>query len=144
MTAGSSRFAHSRISTDIILDMPADASPLFVRLPNEDARHLERAVAASGKSKRRLVSEAVREHLTDDGLVVGHAALRETGDEVMTAGETAALLKLDEPGVLAAAQGGELPGRQIGGHWRFSRGAILAWLAGDAQIERPPGEPGAS
>jgi len=32
------------------------------------------------------------------------------------------LLKLDEPAVLAAAQGGELPGRRIGGHWRFSRG----------------------
>jgi excisionase family DNA binding protein len=100
--------------------------------------------AASGKSKRRLVSEAVREHLTDDGLVVGHAALRETGDEVMTAGETAALLKLDEPAVLAAAQGGELPGRRIGSHWRFSRGAIMAWLAGDAHVERPPGEPGDS
>jgi len=113
-----------------------------VRLPNEDARHLERAVAASGKSKRQLVSEAVREHLTDDGLVVGHAALRETGDEVMTVGETAALLKLDEPAVLAAAQGGDLPGRQIGGHWRFSRSAILAWLAGDAQLESATREPG--
>jgi excisionase family DNA binding protein len=121
--------------------MLADASPLFVRLPNEDAQQLERAVAASGKSKRRLVSEAVREHLTDDGLVVGHAALRETGDEVMTAAETAALLKLDDPAVLTAAQGGELPGRQIGGHWRFSRAAILAWLAGDVQLERPSGEP---
>ncbi|HMD52080.1 MAG TPA: helix-turn-helix domain-containing protein [Solirubrobacteraceae bacterium] len=113
-------------------DMQADVSPLFVRLPNEDARQLERAVAASGKSKRQLVSEAVREHLTDDGLVVGHAALRESGEEVMTAGETAALLKLDEHTVLAAAQGGELPARQIGGHWRFSRDAILAWLAGHA------------
>jgi hypothetical protein len=67
-------FTDGRISTDIIIDMSADESPLFVRLPNEDARHLERAVAASGKSKRRLVSEAVREHLTDDGLVVGRAA----------------------------------------------------------------------
>ena len=38
----------------------------------------------------------------------------------MTAGETAALLELDEPAVLAAARGGDLPGRQIGGHWRFS------------------------
>jgi excisionase family DNA binding protein len=115
-----------------MIDMPADESPLFVRLPNEDARQLERAVAASGKSKRRLVSEAVREHLSDDGLVVGRAALRERGDEVLTLGEMAALLKLDEPAVLAAAQGGDLPGREIGGHWRFSRGAILAWLAGDA------------
>jgi excisionase family DNA binding protein len=117
--------------------MSADVSPLFVRLPNEDARHLERAVAASGKSKRRLVSEAVREHLTDDGLVVGRAALRETGDEVMTAGETAALLKLEEAAVLAAAQSGDLPGRQVGGHWRFSRSGVLAWLAGDDRRPEP-------
>jgi excisionase family DNA binding protein len=109
--------------------MQADTSPLFVRLPNDDARQLERAVAASGKSKRQLVSEAVREHLTDDGLVVGRASLREIGDEVMTAGETAALLKLDEAVVLAAAESGDLPGRRIGGHWRFSRDAVLAWLA---------------
>ncbi|MGO8904537.1 MAG: helix-turn-helix domain-containing protein [Solirubrobacteraceae bacterium] len=113
--------------------MPADATPLFVRLPREDAEHLEQAVAASGKSKRRLVSEAVREHLTDDGLVVGRAALREVGDEVMTAAETAALLKLDEPAVLAAAEDRQLPGRQIDGHWRFSRNAILTWLAGQAE-----------
>jgi excisionase family DNA binding protein len=124
--------------------MPADATPLFVRLPHDDARQLERAVAASGKSKRQLVSEAVREHLADDGLVVGRAALRELGDEVMTAAETAALLKLDEPAVLAAAQDGELPGRQIGGHWRFSRNAILAWLADDATQEHAAGEAGDS
>jgi excisionase family DNA binding protein len=90
---------------------------------------LERAVAASGKSKRQLVSEAVREHLTDDGLVVGRVALQEVGSEVMTLGETAALLKLDESVVIAGAQDGDLPGREIGGHWRFSRSAVLAWLA---------------
>jgi excisionase family DNA binding protein len=118
------------ISSDIITDMPADATPLFVRLPLEDAQHLERAVVASGKSKRQLVSEAVRAHLTDDGLVVGRIALQPIGEEVLSAAETAALLKLDEPAVLLAAEGGELPGRQIGGHWRFSRSAVLAWLAG--------------
>ena len=115
--------------------MPADVSPLYVRLPHDDARQLERAVAASGKSKRQLVSEAVREHLTDDGLVVGHVALKEVGDEVMTPAETAALLRLDEEAVLGAARDGDLPGRRIGGHWRFSREAILAWLAADAACD---------
>jgi excisionase family DNA binding protein len=110
--------------------MSSEATALFVRLPNDDARHLERAVAASGRSKRQLVSEAVREHLSDEGLVVGRASLQEAGEEVMTIGETAALLKLDESAVLAAAQGGDLPGRQIEGHWRFSRSAVLAWLGG--------------
>jgi len=112
--------------------MPVDVTPLFVRLANADAQHLEQAVAASGKSKRQLVSEAVRRHLSDDGLVVGHAAFQELGDQVMTVGEAAALLKLEEPVVLAAAEAGKIPGREIGGHWRFSRGAVLAWLEGSA------------
>jgi excisionase family DNA binding protein len=113
------------------MDMQADATALFVRLPNDDAQHLERAVVASGKSKRQLVSEAVREHLTNDGLVVGRATLREVGDEVMTVEETAAMLKLEDSAVLAAAEAKDLPGRQIDGHWRFSRSAVLAWLGGD-------------
>ena len=117
--------------------MPAGPTPLFVRLAQEEARQLEQAVVASGKTKRRLVSEAVREHLTDDGLVVGHAALREVGDEVMTAAETAVLLKLDESEVLAAAKRRQIPGRQIGESWRFSRGAILAWLGGGDGHEPP-------
>ena len=113
-----------------MIDMSSESTPLFVRLPSADARHLDEAVAASGKSKRRLVSEAVREHLTDEGLVVGRASIQEIGDEVLTAGEAAALLKLDEQAVLKAAQDGELPGRLIGGQWRFSRPGLLAWLAG--------------
>jgi hypothetical protein len=109
--------------------MPADDSPLFVRLPAADAQQLDMAVAASGKTKRQLVSEAVREHLTDDGMVVGRVSIHEVGDEVMTLAETAALLKLEESAVLTAAEGDELPGQKIAGHWRFSRSALLAWLS---------------
>jgi excisionase family DNA binding protein len=112
--------------------MTDGSTPLYVRLAADETRRLEHAVAASGKSKRRLVGEAVRAHLTDEGLVVGHAALRREPDEVLTAAETAGLLRLDEPAVVAAAEAGELPGRRVGGHWRFSRAALLAWLAGDA------------
>jgi hypothetical protein len=31
-----------------------------------------------------------------------------------------------------AAERGEIPGRRIDGHWRFSRDGLLAWLAGEA------------
>lgn len=106
--------------------------PLFVRLSPEEARRLDLAVAASGQSKRRLVGDAVRGHLGDDGLIVGRVALREEPEEVLTAGEAAAWLKLDEDAVVAAAAAGELPGRRIGGAWRFSRRAILAWLEAPA------------
>ncbi|MDQ3631175.1 MAG: helix-turn-helix domain-containing protein [Actinomycetota bacterium] len=111
--------------------MPQPRTPLYVRLAAEETHHLERAVAASGKSKRQLVEDAVREHLTDDGLVVGRATLREALPEVLTLSETAALLRLEEEVVVSqAAEPGGIPGRRIGEHWRFSRQALLAWLAG--------------
>ena len=105
-------------------------TPLFVRLPSDDARALESAVAATGKSKRRLVSDAVRLHLEGEKLTVGHAALNEAAPEVLTPAEASALLQMPEADVVAAAQRGELPGRQIAGHWRFGRAALLAWLGG--------------
>jgi excisionase family DNA binding protein len=108
-------------------------TPLFVRLQPSDASALDAAVAATGKTKRQLVGEAVRGHLAQDrGLVMGHAALREAAPEVLTAGEAAALLRVDEAAVRAAAEAGELPGRRLGDEWRFARAAVLAWLAGDA------------
>jgi excisionase family DNA binding protein len=114
-----------------------ERTPLYVRLGETETRHLERAVAVSGKSKRQLVEEAVREHLTDDGLVVGRIELHDSPPEpphtpppeVLTPSEAAALLRLDERTLTGAARRGELPGREVGGHWRFSRAALLDWLA---------------
>ncbi|HEX3873257.1 MAG TPA: helix-turn-helix domain-containing protein [Solirubrobacteraceae bacterium] len=101
---------------------------LFVRLAPAETNRLDQAVATTGKSKRQLITEAVREHLTDDGLVVGRVSLRPNPDEVMTLGEAAGLLKLDETALLEAAERGELPARRLAGEWRFSRTAVLAWL----------------
>lgn len=112
-------------------DMPDDQTPLYVRLSADPNRRLKNAVSASGKSKRQLVEDAVRGHLTDDGLVVGRVALREDAPEVLTLAEAASLLRVDEPDLQLAAQRGELPGRQIGPEWRFSSTALLAWLRGD-------------
>lgn len=112
--------------------MSNQPTPLYVRLAADPQRRLERAVSVSGKSKRQLVEDAVREHFDDAGLVVGRVALRESGPEVVTLGEAAALLRLEEPQVLRAAEEGELPGRRIAGEWRFWRSALLDWLAVDA------------
>ena len=115
-----------------MVDQP---TPLYVRLAADQTRRLQRAVSASGKSKRQLVEDAVREHLDDDGLVVGHVALREDAPEVLTAAEAASLLRVDESRLLEAARRHELPGRMIADDWRFSRGALLSWL-GRAQDDR--------
>jgi excisionase family DNA binding protein len=110
--------------------------PLFVRLPAEESSRLDRAAAASGTSKRRLVSDAVREHLTDEGLVVGRITLPEAAPAVLTPAEAAVLLKVDEEALIAAAETGALPGRRIGAVWRFSRPALLAWL-GESEAPAP-------
>ncbi len=109
--------------------MSQQRTPLYVRLGAEETRHLACAVTASGKSKRQLVEEAVRQHLTDDGLVVGRATLREDPPAVLTLAEAAALLRLEEHVVQDTAETSGLPGRRIGEHWRFSREALLEWLA---------------
>lgn len=106
-------------------------TPLFVRLAADPTRRLDSAAAATGKSKRQLVEDAVRAHLTDDGLVVGRIDLREQEPEVLTAGEAASLLRVNESQLLDAARRRELPGRMIVGEWRFSRAALLSWIGGD-------------
>jgi PTS system nitrogen regulatory IIA component len=49
---------------------------------------------------------------------------------VLTTDQLAALLQLDASTVRRLAADGEIPGRKIAGHWRFSRRAVLDWLAG--------------
>jgi excisionase family DNA binding protein len=108
------------------------STPLYVRLAADSARRLDQAVASSGLTKRQIVEDAVREHLGEEGkgLVVGRINLREPAPEILTTGEAAALLRVSEPDVVAAAEAGELPGRRIGGEWRFGREALLAWVGG--------------
>ena len=157
--------------------MSADSKPLFVRLASDDADRLDAAVAATGKSKRRLVSEAMREHLASgehrmrgersareerpareerlareerparEELTVGRISLVDEGrmpssgpdssvppNEVMTLPEAAAFLRLGEKQLERSAAKSEVPARCIAGQWRFSRAALLAWLASAASV----------
>lgn len=52
----------------------------------------------------------------------------EATHEVLTPVEAASLLKVSVDAVKAEAVAGRLPGRSIGGEWRFSRAAVLDWL----------------
>jgi hypothetical protein len=106
--------------------VPEDRVPLFVRLPREQSAALDQLVDATGRRKQHLVSEMLA-----DQLAVGHIELA-TGvgsDEILTLGETAALLRLPIEAVRARAIAGDLPGRAFGEEWRFSRAALLVWLA---------------
>lgn len=49
-------------------------------------------------------------------------------ENVMTVQEVAVFLRLAESTVYKLAQEGKLPGRKVGGAWRFSRKGLEAWL----------------
>jgi excisionase family DNA binding protein len=134
---------------------------LFVRLPVEQARKLDRAAHAAGAPKKDLVAGLVDRYVdpdSDDGvqalralgaaprrvivesddppLVVGHHAFRPAElPDVLTPAQAAALLQVEEEDVLALAEQGRLPGRRIGDGWRFARAALVRWLA------EPEGDP---
>jgi excisionase family DNA binding protein len=67
---------------------------------------------------------------TDDGLTVGHAEFRPFAPpDVLTVDQLAEWLQVQPDAIAELAEGGELPGRKLGGEWRFAREAVLAWLA---------------
>ena len=129
-------------------------SPLYVRLTTEQAGRLDQAAAAVPAHKKDLIGglvdryvdpstpagvDALRElatakrvtvELGGEAPVVGHAEFRPNPPaEVLDAAGAAELLAVEKGAVIELAEAGGLPGRQIGGQWRFSRQALLDWLA---------------
>jgi excisionase family DNA binding protein len=108
---------------------PRAVSPLFVRIPTADAERLDRASFESGRPKQELVAEALRT-LEAPRPPVGFARPSPATTDVLTTAQLADFLKVEEETVRNLARRGDLPGRKIGRDWRFSRLAILDWLAG--------------
>jgi len=131
---------------------------LYVKLPAQAVDRLDRAAEALGVRKKDLVANLVTRYVDPDSRQGLHALGSLSGPrpttvdiggpsptlgaysfqaydpepppEVMTVAEAAALLKTDEQTVLQLAEDLELPGRKLGKTWRFSRTAVLNWLAG--------------
>jgi excisionase family DNA binding protein len=115
---------------------------VFLRLPAAEAETLEKASRRLATPKSRLVAELVASHLARDeppaaigalkGAPVGRASFAAFEElEVLTLEQLAELLSLDVESARALAEEGALPGRKLGEEWRFSRSAVLDWLAGD-------------
>jgi len=103
-------------------------SPLFVRLPTASAEKLSRAAFELKTPKRELVADLVDRYLGAEDVGIGRASqLREP--DVLTIEQLAELLQVDQKTVRSLATNGDLPGGKLGRHWRFSRQAVLDWLA---------------
>ena len=113
------------------MDSERPTSPLFVRLPRAEAERLDRASFELKRPKQELVAEAIRS-LDVPRQPVGFARPAPGQSEVLTTTELAELLQVEEEMVRALARRKELPGRKIGRDWRFSRAAVLAWLANES------------
>jgi excisionase family DNA binding protein len=120
-----------------------DTDALFVRIPSAEAAKLHRAADILKTPKRELITKLVARYvdpedpaaLTELGgpeaseWTVGRHWFRPTeAPEVLTAAQLADLLQVDEDAVIELAERRELPGRKVGGEWRFARAAVLAWL----------------
>jgi excisionase family DNA binding protein len=130
---------------------------LFVRLPATAVDKLDRAAEVLGMRKKDLVAGLVakyvdpdsRQGLTALGTLSGPNIPRiavDPGDggptrgsysfqpydppEVMDAEQAGQFLQIEEAVVRQMAEAGKLPGRKLGGAWRFSRAALVAWLFG--------------
>jgi excisionase family DNA binding protein len=128
---------------------------LYVRLPATAVDKLDRAAEALGVHKKDLVAGLVSKYVDPDSrqglsalgsLSQPRRVTLELGDpsptlgtysfqpydppEVMNAEQAAQFLQIDEKVVVELAESGKLPGRKLGTAWRFSRAALVAWLAG--------------
>jgi excisionase family DNA binding protein len=132
---------------------PPAESALFVRLPATAVDKLDRAAEALGMRKKDLVAGLVSKYVDPDsrpglhalGSLSSHKITVDLADknptggwysfqpydppEVMNAAQAAQFLQIDEEIVIELAASGQLPGRKLGGDWRFSRAALVAWLA---------------
>ena len=129
------------IAYDILISM-SERTPLYVRLRTAEARRLDEAAHRLRRSKQDLVSSLITKYgdlenlrrvtveTTDDRLTVGHAEFRPfSPPDVLTVSQLAQWLQVGDDTIDELAEQGELPGRKLGGEWRFAREAVLAWLA---------------
>ena len=121
-----------------------EVAAVFVRVPRDAAEKLDRVAYESGAPKREIVARLLTDHLDGtttppeplrlparDGMALGRHAFRPVEQpEVLTLAQAAELLQVGEDTVRELAESGELPGRAVGGEWRFARAALLAWLSG--------------
>src|SRR5215218_7727966 len=117
-----------------------DYSALYVRIPTAEAEKLHRAADVLGRPKRELITKLVAQFDPHDPvwtrevagpMEVAHAEWSVGQHSFRPAAELEILTPAQLAGLLQVEEQGELPGRKVGEEWRFSREAILVWLAAE-------------
>jgi excisionase family DNA binding protein len=125
----------------------AGTAALFVRIPQAQARALDRLAFETRRPKQAVVSELIARYVADeppqqppptielagaggDPVLGWHSFRAHPAPDVLTLEGVAELLGVEPDRVAELARSGGLPGREIAGEWRFARAAVLAWLAG--------------
>jgi excisionase family DNA binding protein len=103
---------------------PRRAAVVETRAAAGEAARDAAADAGGGGGRRRVTVET----LDQGDLTVGRHSFRPRNLEVLTPEDAAELLQVDPSVVLELARAGTLPGRELGGEWRFARVALLEWL----------------
>jgi excisionase family DNA binding protein len=116
-----------------------------VRIPTEHAEALDRLAFERRLPKQEVVTELLARFIDDSprrvtvelpedpGLHVGHHSFRASENRVLSIAEAAELMQVEPEVIEQLAEAGELPGRKLGGEWRFARQALLDWLANSPQ-----------
>ena len=105
----------------------------YVRLPAKQVLQLDQAADSAGMKKQEYVSRLLGDRLAQPAraaAVPPASSAAPLEASILSLAEAAAFLRIDELRLLARAEKGELPGRVFDGEWRFSRDALLEWLAG--------------
>ena len=106
---------------------------VFARVPASAGKKLATTALELGRPKQEVLAELVDRYagMLGDEFSIGRATVANDPREVLTPEELAALLQIEVATVLALATNGEIPGRALKAEWRFSRAAVLVWLAGN-------------
>jgi excisionase family DNA binding protein len=133
---------------------PPAETALYVRIPTTAVDKLRRAADALGVHNKDLVAGLVTKYVDPDsrrgldelstlaqprrvtidveasGPTLGSYSFQAYDPpEVMSVEQAAQFLQVDDRVVVEMADAGKLPGRKLGSAWRFSRAALVAWLA---------------
>jgi hypothetical protein len=114
--------------------------PFSIALSPRQREKLRRVVQKLDATEQEVLGMFVDPRLDSDGETLrvrgadpraGRRGPGRSADDILTAAEVAAVLRVDEQDVVDMAMSGQLRGNQVAGQWRFTWGAVQQWAWGD-------------